>query len=104
MPIKTDIVLYRTRVFSYNAAIVKVVDTEKREHTQDWYHELNPNCCDILGSIPFITDTLSDGEKITLFDTTIILEYITDRYDNESRIKAHFGLKSNLQASSWVVL
>ncbi|KAG6052471.1 hypothetical protein E4U17_005766 [Claviceps sp. LM77 group G4] len=115
MRIETDIVLYRASLFSYNAQIVQIVmvmlnlqfqvqaiDTENDEHMQDWYKELNPNYCDTIGSIPVITDTLSDGEKITLFDTATILEYITERYDNESRIKAHFGRKSNLQATSWL--
>ncbi|KAG6284021.1 hypothetical protein E4U09_008311 [Claviceps aff. purpurea] len=80
----------------------RVIDVSKNEHMQDWYRKINPNGLDSVGSIPVITDTLPNGEKITLFETGTILEYLADRYDYESRINPRDCLKSDLKMMSWV--
>ncbi|KAG6194367.1 hypothetical protein E4U23_001175 [Claviceps purpurea] len=80
--------------------VVRVIDISKDEHMQDWYRKINPNSFDSVGSIPAITDTLPNGEIITLFETGTILEYLADRYDYESRIKPRDCLKSDLKVMS----
>ncbi|KAG6028508.1 hypothetical protein E4U19_001462 [Claviceps sp. Clav32 group G5] len=82
---------------------VRIVDVSKEDHLQDWYRKINPNSLECNDSFPVITDTLPNGEIVTLFDTGTILEYLADRYDSESRIKPRdCCLKSDLKIMSWL--
>ncbi|KAG6052472.1 hypothetical protein E4U17_005767 [Claviceps sp. LM77 group G4] len=115
MPVETGITLYRRpRNGPGEASVtialmildlqfeVRFVDISKKDHLQDWYRKINPNSLDCDGSIPVITDTLPNGEIVTLFETGTILEYLADRYDSESRIKPRDCLKSDLMIMSWL--
>ncbi|KAG5966652.1 hypothetical protein E4U58_002465 [Claviceps cyperi] len=115
MAIQTDITLYsRLSTGPHDMSVIlaisaldlhfkfREIDVVNDEHMQDWYRNINPNSLDCNGSIPVITDTLPNGEKITLFETGTILEYLADRYDWESRIMPRDGLKSDLKVISWL--
>ncbi|KAG5915910.1 hypothetical protein E4U61_004158 [Claviceps capensis] len=116
MAFETGITLYRRSYNEPNEASVivamttldlqfeiRVIEISEDEHMQDWYRKINPNSLDVAGGIPAITDTLPNGEKITLFETGTILEYLVDRYDFESRIKPSKCLKSEVEVMNLVL-
>ncbi|KAG6108580.1 hypothetical protein E4U13_006383 [Claviceps humidiphila] len=115
MAIETGITLYThpfngTREASITIAMsildlqfeVQVIDTSNKEQLRDWFQNLNSVGLEGFSSLPVITDTLPNGDKITLFEIGTILEYIADRYDYESRIKPRDCLKSDLKIMSWL--
>ncbi|KAG5988692.1 hypothetical protein E4U52_006318 [Claviceps spartinae] len=81
---------------------VQVIDTSKKEQMHDWCQKLDSIGLEGFGCLPAITDTLPNGDKITLFETGTILDYLADRYDYESRIKPRDCLKSDLKIMSWL--
>ncbi|KAG6056621.1 hypothetical protein E4U32_005620 [Claviceps aff. humidiphila group G2b] len=117
MAIETGITLYRNPYNGTSEASItiamsildlqfeaQVIDTSNKEQLHDWYQKMDSIGHGLEGFsiLPFITDTLPNGDKITLFETGTILEYIAYRYDYESRIKPRDCLKSDLKIMSWL--
>jgi glutathione S-transferase len=60
-----------------------------------WYLEINPN-----GRIPAITDTLPGGEKIHIFESGSILQYLADNYDPDYKISYARGTREYYEMTS----
>lgn len=69
------------------------------EQKEPWFLEINPN-----GRIPAITDTLPNGEKIRVFESGAILEYLVERYDTEHKMSYPRGSAEHFEVLSWVYL
>lgn len=59
--------------------------------------EINPN-----GRIPALTDTFTDGQKIRLFESGSILEYLADQYDTDYKISYPKGTREYYEMKSWL--
>lgn len=108
MASKSDIHLYTTQTpngikisitleelgLSYE---VHKVDISKNTQKEPWFLEINPN-----GRIPALTDTFTDGEKIRLFESGSIQQYLVDRYDTEHKISYPRGTREYYEVNNWV--
>lgn len=108
MASKSDIHLYTTQTpngikisitleelgLSYE---VHKVDISKNTQKEPWFLEINPN-----GRIPALTDTFTDGEKIRLFESGSIQQYLVDRYDTEHKISYPRGTREFYEVNNWV--
>lgn len=68
----------------------------ENEQKEPWFLDINPN-----GRIPALTDTL-DGNKIRVFESGAILEYLVDRYDKDHKISYPRGTAEHWEVTSWV--
>lgn len=104
---KTDITLYTVGTpngikasilleelgLDYKVYPIKMSENEQKE---PWFLEINPN-----GRIPAMTDTL-DGEKIRVFESGAILQYLIDRYDKDHKVSYPYGSREHWETTSWV--
>jgi glutathione S-transferase len=67
---------------------VHKIDISKNTQKEPWFLEINPN-----GRIPALTDTFSDGEKIRLFESGSIQQYLVDQYDKDYKISYPRGTR-----------
>jgi glutathione S-transferase len=58
---------------------------------------INPN-----GRIPALTDTFTDGQKINLFESGSIMQYLVDRYDTEHKISFPKGTREYYEMNNWL--
>ncbi|KEF58918.1 glutathione S-transferase [Exophiala aquamarina CBS 119918] len=77
---------------------VRHIDLPKLEHKEPWFLKINPN-----GRIPALTDVLSDGTPISLFESGNIMQYLVDRYDIEHKVSYPRGTKEYYQMNSWLL-
>jgi glutathione S-transferase len=77
----------------YKVYPIKMSENEQKE---PWFLEINPN-----GRIPAITDTLN-GEKIRVFESGAILQYLIDRYDKDHKVSYPYGSREHWETTSWV--
>lgn len=63
---------------------------------EPWFLEINPN-----GRIPAITDKFSDGQKIRLFESGGILQYLIDEYDKDYKISFPKGTREYYEMINW---
>ncbi|KID85698.1 glutathione S-transferase II [Metarhizium guizhouense ARSEF 977] len=108
MAAKTDIVLYTASTpngikasialeelgLQYKVHAIKMMENEQKE---PWFLDINPN-----GRIPALTDTL-DGNKIRVFESGAILEYLVDRYDKDHKISYPRGTAEHWEVTSWLM-
>ncbi|KAK4970425.1 Glutathione S-transferase 2 [Elasticomyces elasticus] len=64
---------------------------------EPWFLEINPN-----GRIPALTDTFSDGQKIRLFESGSIMQYLVARYDTEHKISFPPGTREFYEMNNWL--
>ncbi|GIJ89411.1 hypothetical protein Asppvi_008351 [Aspergillus pseudoviridinutans] len=76
---------------------VEHIDLSKLEQKEDWFLEINPN-----GRIPALTDTFSDGQKIRLFESGSILQYLAEQYDPEHKISFPKGTREYYEMNNWL--
>jgi glutathione S-transferase len=62
-----------------------------------WFLEINPN-----GRIPALTDEFADGQKIRLFESGGILQYLADEYDPEYKISFPKGTREHYEMNNWL--
>lgn len=73
---------------------IKMMENEQK---QPWFLDINPN-----GRLPAITDTLPNGDKIRVFESGAILEYLVERYDKDHKISYPRGSAEYWEVTSWV--
>ncbi|KAJ6093249.1 hypothetical protein N7486_008538 [Penicillium sp. IBT 16267x] len=76
---------------------VKKIDMTNNEQKEDWFLEINPN-----GRIPALTDEFTDGQKIRLFESGGILQYLADQYDPEYKISFPKGTREHYEMNNWL--
>ncbi|KAK2814473.1 hypothetical protein FQN49_008175 [Arthroderma sp. PD_2] len=76
---------------------VEAIDISKNTQKEPWFLEINPN-----GRIPAITDTFTDGKKISIFESGSILQYLADRYDTEHKISYPKGTREAYEVNNWL--
>ncbi|KAJ5918492.1 Glutathione S-transferase/chloride channel C-terminal [Penicillium verhagenii] len=76
---------------------VEVLDFSKNAQKEDWFLEINPN-----GRIPALTDEFTDGEKINLFESGGILQYLAEQYDPEYKISFPKGTREHYEMTNWL--
>ncbi|KAL2014293.1 hypothetical protein VTN00DRAFT_1818 [Thermoascus crustaceus] len=76
--------------------VVKI-DLGKNVQKEDWFLEINPN-----GRIPALTDTFTDGQKIRLFESGSILQYLVEQYDKDYKISYPKGTREYYEMNNWV--
>jgi len=76
---------------------VHKVDISKDVQKEPWFLEINPN-----GRIPALTDTFTDGEKIRLFESGSIQQYLVDRYDTDFKLSYPRGTREYYEMNSWL--
>ncbi|KAG6153434.1 hypothetical protein E4U22_004046 [Claviceps purpurea] len=108
MATKTDITLYTCQTpngikisialeelgLQYEVRTINMMNNEQKE---PWFLEINPN-----GRIPAITDTLPNGEKIRVFESGAILEYLVERYDTDHKMSYPRGSAEHFEVLSWL--
>ena len=62
-----------------------------------WFLKINPN-----GRIPAITDTFTDGQKIRLFESGSILQYLAEQYDKDYKISYPRGSREDYETNNWL--
>ncbi|KAJ5386603.1 hypothetical protein N7509_009144 [Penicillium cosmopolitanum] len=76
---------------------VEKIDMSKNVQKEDWFLEINPN-----GRIPALTDTFSDGQKIRLFESGGILQYLAEQYDPDHKISFPKGSREYYEMNNWL--
>jgi glutathione S-transferase len=76
---------------------VEKIEISKDVQKEPWFLEINPN-----GRIPAITDTFSDGQKIRLFESGSILQYLVDNYDPEYKLSYPRGSREYYEVGNWL--
>lgn len=76
---------------------VEHINLGKNVQKEDWFLEINPN-----GRIPAITDTFTDGQKIRLFESGSILQYLAERYDKDYKISYPRGTREYYETNNWL--
>lgn len=106
--IPTDITLYTSHTpngikasillealgLEYKVHPIKLSADEQKE---PWFLEINPN-----GRIPALSDIFTDGEKIHIWESGAILEYLVDRYDPDHKVSYPKGSREHWYTVSWV--
>lgn len=59
--------------------------------------EINPN-----GRIPAITDEFTDGQKIRLFESGSILQYLAEQYDPDHKVSYPKGSREHYEMNNWL--
>lgn len=77
---------------------VHKIDISQNTQKEPWFLEINPN-----GRIPALTDTFTDGEKIRLFESGSIQQYLVDRYDADYKISYPKGTREYYEVNNWVI-
>ncbi|KAH8889161.1 glutathione S-transferase [Thozetella sp. PMI_491] len=109
MGIKTDITLYTASTpngikvpilleelgIDYKLYHIQIRENEQK---QPWFLEINPN-----GRIPAITDIGADGERIRVFESGAILEYLVDRYDKDNKVSYPKEAREYWEVKSWLM-
>ncbi|KAL6796949.1 glutathione S-transferase GstA [Trichoderma sp. SZMC 28012] len=73
------------------------IDITTNRQKEPWFLEINPN-----GRIPAITDTLSDGQQVRVFEGGSILQYLTERYDPEHKLSFPKGTRDYWECNNWL--
>ncbi|EXJ71767.1 glutathione S-transferase [Cladophialophora psammophila CBS 110553] len=73
------------------------LDLSTNAQKEPWFLDINPN-----GRIPVITDTLSDGSPIRVFESGSILLYLAERYDTELKVSYQSGSPEYFETISWL--
>lgn len=73
------------------------IEFSKNSQKEPWFLEINPN-----GRIPALTDTFTDGEKIRLFESGSIMQYLVKRYDTEHKISHPEGSREWYEMNNWL--
>ncbi|KAK9489793.1 glutathione transferase [Lipomyces doorenjongii] len=76
---------------------VHKIEISKDVQKEPWFLEINPN-----GRIPAITDTFTDGQKIRLFESGSILEYLAEQYDPDYKISYPRGTREYYETRNWL--
>ncbi|KAL2222957.1 glutathione S-transferase [Thermoascus aurantiacus ATCC 26904] len=76
---------------------VEKIDLSKNVQKEDWFLEINPN-----GRIPAITDTFDDGQKIRIFESGSILQYLVEQYDKDYKISYPKGTREYYEMNNWL--
>ncbi|KAJ4527957.1 Glutathione S-transferase 2 [Exophiala dermatitidis] len=76
---------------------VEHIDISTNRQKEPWFLEINPN-----GRIPAITDTFTDGQKIRMFESGSILQYLVEQYDTEHKISYPAGSRENYETNNWL--
>lgn len=76
---------------------VEKIEISKQTQKEPWFLEINPN-----GRIPAITDTFTDGEKINLFESGSIMQYLVERYDPEYKLSFKPGTREYWEMNNWL--
>ncbi|KAK8199258.1 glutathione S-transferase [Phyllosticta capitalensis] len=76
---------------------VKKLDFSKNEQKEPWFLAINPN-----GRIPALTDTFSDGQKIRLFESGSIMQYLVNTYDKDNKISYPIGTREYYEMNNWL--
>lgn len=92
--IKASILLEELGIAGYEVYAIKMMENEQKE---PWFLEINPN-----GRLPALTDKLPDGQKIRVFESGAILEYLADRYDKDHKISYPHGSAEHWEVTSWL--
>lgn len=58
--------------------VYRKIDFSTDEQKEPWFINLNPN-----GRIPVLSDVDSEGNRVTLHETGVILQYLADKYDSK---------------------
>ncbi|KAE9376586.1 glutathione S-transferase [Stipitochalara longipes BDJ] len=64
------------------------IDISKNTQKEPWFLAINPN-----GRIPALTDTFEDGQKINLWESGSIMQYLVDRYDTDHKVSYPRGTR-----------
>ena len=64
---------------------------------EPWFLEINPN-----GRIPAITDTFKDGQKIRIFESGSIFQYLAEQYDKDHKISYPAGSREHYEVNNWL--
>ncbi|KAK7524004.1 glutathione S-transferase [Phyllosticta citriasiana] len=76
---------------------VHKIDISKNEQKEPWFLAINPN-----GRIPALTDTFSDGQKIRLFESGSIMQYLVSQYDKDNKISYPEGTREYYETNNWL--
>ncbi|KAK9234322.1 glutathione S-transferase [Lipomyces kononenkoae] len=76
---------------------VEKIEISKDIQKEPWFLEINPN-----GRIPAITDTFSDGQKIRVFESGSILQYLVENYDPEHKLSYPQGTREYYEVNNWL--
>ncbi|KAH9889752.1 glutathione S-transferase [Xylariomycetidae sp. FL2044] len=109
MSIPTDIVLYTEGTpnglkisialeelgLQYEARKMSIAAHEQKE---PWFLEINPN-----GRIPALTDKDANGEKLAIWESGAMLQYLVARYDKDHKISYPYGTKEHWEVTSWLM-
>ncbi|KAK2812378.1 hypothetical protein FQN50_001379 [Emmonsiellopsis sp. PD_5] len=73
------------------------IDISKNTQKEPWFLAINPN-----GRIPALTDTFTDGQPISLFESGSILQYLTDTYDTTHTLSYPRGTREYHEMTNWL--
>jgi glutathione S-transferase len=73
------------------------VELSKNTQKEDWFLEINPN-----GRIPALQDIFTDGNKIRLFESGSIMQYLVARYDHDHKISFSPGTREFYEMNNWL--
>lgn len=76
---------------------VHKIEFSKNTQKEPWFLEINPN-----GRIPAVTDTFRDGEKIRLFESGSIMQYLVAEYDKDHKVSFPPGTREHYEMTSWL--
>lgn len=85
--IKLDSLPYKTHA----------IDITKDTQKEPWFLAINPN-----GRIPALTDTFTDGQRIRLFESGSIMQYLVEQYDTEHKISYPKGSRESYEVNNWL--
>ncbi|KAK7531558.1 glutathione S-transferase GstA [Phyllosticta citribraziliensis] len=76
---------------------VQKIDISKNTQKEPWFLAINPN-----GRIPALTDAFSDGQKIRLFESGSIMQYLVSQYDKDHKISYPEGTREYYETNNWL--
>ncbi|KAH8692716.1 glutathione S-transferase GstA [Talaromyces proteolyticus] len=76
---------------------VQKLEFSKNQQKEPWFLEINPN-----GRIPALTDTFTDGQKIRLFESGSILQYLVENYDPDHKLSYPKGTREHYEVNNWL--
>jgi hypothetical protein len=89
--------LIRHPLFSSLSTILNSISSSLPSNSTQFL-AINPN-----GRIPALTDAFTDGQKINLFESGSIMQYLVDRYDTEYKISFPKGTREYYEMNNWLV-
>ena len=75
----------------------KKISFDANEQKQPWFLSINPN-----GRIPALTDTHSDGQTISLFESGGIMLYLIEQYDKSHKLSYPQGTREYYETLNWL--